>query len=311
MAKHKKSFAAHQVERARQSDAPQETVAANDQQAMVDQPTQVEDQATVVNESPADKHTPDQSEHDGSNVERQSQIATILIGLLIIASGLLIYNYFQNTTAPATTKTVDEQQVNQNAGQTTPTPTPSAAATVKPTTTPTKTATKPSTTPTPNPTTKPSATPTPAVASNTNASSYTVVAGDTLWGIAEKVYGSGYEWSKLAQDNKLASSDIIEVGQKLSVVKDTSLAQKPASTSEPTKVAQGVGGASVDQTPVTSIKTVEIKHGDTLWSIAEQVYGDGDKWVLITQDPHNKLGRLPDGTPLIHAGNVLYLPQAP
>lgn len=40
-------------------------------------------------------------------------------------------------------------------------------------------------------------------------SSYTVVAGDTLWSIAVRAYGDGYQWVKIAQANNLADPDVI------------------------------------------------------------------------------------------------------
>ena len=46
---------------------------------------------------------------------------------------------------------------------------------------------------------------------------YVVVKGDSLWKIATKVYGDGYQWTKIWQDNrnKLNSPDKLEVGMSL------------------------------------------------------------------------------------------------
>ncbi len=43
---------------------------------------------------------------------------------------------------------------------------------------------------------------------------YTVVPGDTLWGIAARYYGTGSEWTKIRDDNALSSTAIYP-GQKL------------------------------------------------------------------------------------------------
>ena len=55
--------------------------------------------------------------------------------------------------------------------------------------------------------------PTPAPSGDT----YTVVAGDCLWNIAYKLYGSGAQFTKLAEANKIADPYIIYVGQILTV----------------------------------------------------------------------------------------------
>ena len=44
---------------------------------------------------------------------------------------------------------------------------------------------------------------------------YTVVRGDTLWGIAQKFYGNGSRYTEIARANNIANPDIIHVGQKL------------------------------------------------------------------------------------------------
>src|SRR3989338_8300693 len=42
---------------------------------------------------------------------------------------------------------------------------------------------------------------------------YTVKEGDTLFTIAEKYYSDGYQYTKIAETNKLANSEIINTGQ--------------------------------------------------------------------------------------------------
>lgn len=231
--------------------------------------------------------------------ERQSQFATILIGLLIIASGLLIYNYFQSVNQPKTTS----QQAQ-----------------------------------------KASPTPTPVFTKDTTVAHYTVVAGDSLWVIAENVYGDGFRWREIAEANNLpvdaAGRPTVTVGQVL-VVPDSAASTsntadsgssngdtvasnatptptatpKPTTTTTPSPTTTptpttGVAGESTtnSQNSTTKAATYTVKHGDSLWSIAEAHYGDGNKWVLIYNDSHNHIGQLANGRPLIHTGNILYLP---
>lgn len=42
---------------------------------------------------------------------------------------------------------------------------------------------------------------------------YKIVEGEGLWEIAEKVYGDGMMWSRLAESNNLSEKDRLEVGQ--------------------------------------------------------------------------------------------------
>jgi nucleoid-associated protein YgaU len=46
---------------------------------------------------------------------------------------------------------------------------------------------------------------------------YTVLAGDYLWSIAQKVYNDPYRWSAIAQANSLVNPNYLEVGQVLTL----------------------------------------------------------------------------------------------
>ena len=46
---------------------------------------------------------------------------------------------------------------------------------------------------------------------------YTVVAGDHLWGIAQKVYGDPYKWLNISIANNLINTRVIEVGKVLTL----------------------------------------------------------------------------------------------
>lgn len=49
------------------------------------------------------------------------------------------------------------------------------------------------------------------------ANKYKVVEGDDLWNISCRAYGDCYKWTQIAQANKLANPDVIEVDQELSL----------------------------------------------------------------------------------------------
>lgn len=119
---------------------------------------------------------------------------------------------------------------------------------------------------------------------------YEVKSGDTLWSIAEKIYGSGYNWVDLVKANKLSNPSVIEAGTKLNVPevqKITTVSIQPVQNNSPS--------ISSD-----SYKVVE---GDNLWTIAVRAYGDGYKWPEIART--NSLLN-PD---LIYVGSTLKLPH--
>lgn len=117
---------------------------------------------------------------------------------------------------------------------------------------------------------------------------YTVSNNENLWSIAEKYYGSGYNWVTIAAKNKLTNSDYIMVGQVLNIPKAEVI--RPESE-------------KMLASAVEPEKTYTIVRGDNLWNIAVREYGDGFAWAKIASA--NNLTN-PD---LIHPGNVLTLPR--
>jgi len=126
--------------------------------------------------------------------------------------------------------------------------------------------------------------------------SYVVAPGDSLWTIAEVKLGDPFKWNEIATSNNLERNNngiyALEIGQELKI---------------PVTVASNDTDPQLADTAIGSEPTVyTVQTGDSLWSIAEQVYGDGNQWQLI--DEANTLGRLPNGRPLIHTGNQLICP---
>lgn len=46
---------------------------------------------------------------------------------------------------------------------------------------------------------------------------YTVMSGDTLWDIAVRAYGDGYQWVRIAEENSLENPNIIHTGNTLTI----------------------------------------------------------------------------------------------
>lgn len=115
---------------------------------------------------------------------------------------------------------------------------------------------------------------------------YTVKSGDTLWKIAKQFYGNGAMWTKIYADNKstIKNPNRIYVGQVLLIY---------PSIGDGTYITQ------------SGAKTYTVKRGDTLWSIAEGMYGKGKRWKKIYEA--NK-GTLSDPNKL-YAGQILIIPN--
>lgn len=107
-------------------------------------------------------------------------------------------------------------------------------------------------------------------------STYKVEAGDHLWKIATKLYGSGYNWVDIAKENKLSNPGQIEVGQELSLPKvaikmtiDQKVAMSEDSTDSKTLTIEGA--------------EYTVAKGDTLWSISLRAYADGYRFPEIAK----------------------------
>lgn len=138
--------------------------------------------------------------------------------------------------------------------------------------------------------------PTPTEGTVKPGEEYTVQSGDNLWKIAEKHYGSGYNYVDIQQANSLNDPDGLAEGQKLVIPsvepkKETgAMAQaQPTKALQPTEApAQptpegDISAAATERKQEESVTEYTVTEGDNLWKISEKVYGDGYGWVRIAE----------------------------
>lgn len=105
---------------------------------------------------------------------------------------------------------------------------------------------------------------------DTTVEIYTVKAGDDLWKIAEKVYGSGHNAFDIAQANKLQEPYILTENQILIIPK--------VKSKSPTQ-----GEITGSAASTKKISSYVVLPGDYLWLIAEKVYGDGNQMSKLIE----------------------------
>ncbi len=99
---------------------------------------------------------------------------------------------------------------------------------------------------------------------------------ETLWSIAERYYGSGYNFADIVEENKLKSANDIEVGMELTI----------PNISAKKQTIQGDAGSPSPTPEILSTEAITEDHytttsSDTLWLVAVRAYGDGYQWKKI------------------------------
>lgn len=136
---------------------------------------------------------------------------------------------------------------------------------------------------------------------NPKSEFYVVQRGDTLWDVAERMYGSGYKWTDIAKANNLNDPSLLFSGTKLTMPKvQTNIL---ATSTDPSILAQNNPELIQSQTEKITADSYVIHRGDDLWDIAVRAYGDGFRWPDLAKA--NNLTN-PD---LIHAENPLKIPR--
>jgi nucleoid-associated protein YgaU len=113
---------------------------------------------------------------------------------------------------------------------------------------------------------------------------YITQEGDTLWAIAQRLYGDGAQWQRIYNANVGtigANPNYMRAGWRLTI----------PDLSGPVPPAPG-------HTYVTT-------ESDTLWAIAQRFYEDGAQWPKIYEANKNVIGPDPD---VLRPKLTLYIP---
>src|SRR3989338_6418113 len=120
--------------------------------------------------------------------------------------------------------------------------------------------------------------------------------GEHLWAIAEKYYGSGYNWTDIASENNLKNADRLTVGMELAIpsvpAKLKTMAEPEVKVVSPTSAPEGEKYTTVA--------------GDSLWSVAVSVYADGYQSPKLWEANKDKIGSNPNR---VEKGIELTIPQ--
>lgn len=129
---------------------------------------------------------------------------------------------------------------------------------------------------------------------------YRVQAGDSLWSIAQQRYGNGAFWSQIynANQNQIANANLIFPNQVLNLPAMSGGTLTPGTTPPATTPPGNQTGGGAGQ--------YTVRPGDSLWSIAQSIYGNGGRWSEIYNANSAKIGPNPG---LIFAGTELTIPR--
>ena len=124
---------------------------------------------------------------------------------------------------------------------------------------------------------------------------YTVQKGDHLWAIAEKFYGSGYNWVDIAKENGLKNPGVLLIGQELKLPKVAVKIVKK-------EMADSTSTLKPEQKIIEGAEYT-VQKGDTLWDIAVRAYQDGYRWPELA-----KVNKVTNPN-IIEVGQVLKIPR--
>ena len=110
---------------------------------------------------------------------------------------------------------------------------------------------------------------------------HTITEGEDLWKIAEKYYGSGYNWVDIARENNISNPDQIFIGQELNIPDAQPRIAAGAITPIPDPEITIPDIAFEKEIQESGNVMHVVESGENLWKIAENYYNSGYNWVDI------------------------------
>ena len=140
----------------------------------------------------------------------------------------------------------------------------------------------------------------PATPAPTGQRTHKIASGESLWTIAQAVYGNGSYFTKIVAANPDLNPKELKVGKILIIPDLTATEKQPAATpaADSTKAAA----------PINTNTNYRIAAGDTLEKIARKLYNDSTMQDKLYETNKALLGDNPDK---LKIGWVLILPKAP
>ena len=130
---------------------------------------------------------------------------------------------------------------------------------------------------------------------NSLPKTYKVAAGDSLWSISEKLYGTGYNWVDIRDANKISDPNDITEGQELiipDVEAKTSDSQIAEATATPATIATPKATSTVkaSATPTITIKPTVTASATPKAAIANNDNKDGNQGEVVSGSKEVKAG---------------------
>lgn len=119
---------------------------------------------------------------------------------------------------------------------------------------------------------------------------YIIRAGETLYGIADKFYGNGKRWREIKAANEDINESQLVKGQVI-VVPDV-------------PILDDLGDAHLFRAGGANHVVYKVKWGDSLYKIADAVYGNGNAWKVIYESNKGIINSTRD----LSVGQILILP---
>lgn len=140
-----------------------------------------------------------------------------------------------------------------------------------------------------------------STAAPAGATTYTVQPGESFSIIAQKLYGDARYYTAIEKANPGVDSRRLKVGQTLNVPERQGVVRESA-----IQAAAQQGG--VDETPVDASRQYRVEANDSLYKIAQKLYGDGSRWQELHETNRQAIGENPAN---LKVGQLLALPAAP